>query len=104
MIDDRVSLAALDAATNDYESAVSVCSELNEFLNESLTEQDLFSIFRTLEAKGLVTAYRATSNGQLTALQSSASDSVAEIWFLTTAVGRQIVEAKWESTFGKASD
>lgn len=98
---DRVSLAALDAIANDYESAASVCDELSAFLGEALSEAKLFSVLRSLEAQGLVQAYRATPDNQTFApTPSSSSDPSSSVWFNATSEGRRLLEREWETAFG----
>ena len=99
---DSVSLAALDASTNDYESAATVCCELSAFLGKPTSETDLFAVLRSLEAQQLVKAYRATPDGKSMLLTvSSASDSPPAVWFSASSDGRALLEREWESTFGR---
>jgi hypothetical protein len=98
---DPISLAALDATANDYESAGSICAELSAFLGQPLSEAQLFSALRLLESLGLVEAYRAGSDGEaLVPAPSAASDSPSVVWFLATSEGRRVLEREWETTFG----
>ena len=102
---DRLSLAALDSAANDYESASSVCAEIAEFLNEPLSEEKLFSVFLALEAQGLLVAYRAGLAGlALVPTLSSEGDVPSEIWFLVSSEGREILYREWEPTFGQGGN
>ena len=98
---DPVSLAALDATANDYESAASVCGELSAFLRKPISEAELFSVFRSLEAHQLVKAYRAAPDGKsMSPTAPSASDSSLTVWFRASSEGRSLLEREWESTFG----
>jgi hypothetical protein len=98
---DPVSLAALDATANDYESAASVCGELSAFLGKPISEPELFSVLRSLEAQRLVKAYRAAPDGKsMLPTASSVSDSPSVVWFSASAEGRRLLEREWEPTFG----
>lgn len=90
---DSVSLAVLDATTNDFESAASVCGELSAFLGKPISEAELFSVLRSLEAQQLVKAYRAAPDGKsMLPTASSASDSPSAVWFSASSEGRRLLE------------
>ena len=98
---DRLPLAALDSAAIDHESVSSVCTEIAEFLGEPISEKKLFSVFRALEAQGLLVAYRAGSAGlALVPTQSRESDVPSEVWFRVSAEGREVLNREWERVFG----
>lgn len=97
---EKLTLAALDAAMDDYESVSSVRDEIAAFLGQAVSEESLFAAFRALEAQGLVQAHRVNPNNQtLVASSSTDQDAPDQIWFLATDKGRQIVDREWNRVF-----
>ena len=99
---ERLALAVLNSAMDDFESVQSVALELAALLGENVSEQDLLSVFRSLEAAGLVEAYRQ-SDGRLIPTESSEQDLPRDLWFLATFKGREIVNRSWDQVFGANS-
>jgi hypothetical protein len=100
-LDNKLALAALSSAMDDYESIESVQDQLCKFLGEIISEEMLFSAFCSLEAGGLVEAYRVGSDNRKMALISSKNGKIlADDWFLATDKGRRFVEKEWKQNFG----
>ena len=100
---DRLALVALSATKDDYESVQSVGSEIGKFLGRAVTEQELLSVFRSLEDAGFVEAYREADGG-LVPTRSSEKDLPEHLWFLATAKGREVVDRDWQQVFGARSE
>jgi hypothetical protein len=97
---DKLSLAALSTVMDDYESIESVHNQLCKFLGEVIPEENLFSAFCSLEAQGLVNAYRFSNDNRMMVLISSKTDKVLfDDWFLITDEGRRFVEKEWKQNF-----
>jgi hypothetical protein len=97
---EKLSLAALNSAMDDYESVNSVRDEIANFLGEAVSEESLFAAFRTLEGQGLVEAHRANPDNQrFVPTNSTDSDAPDGLWFLATEKGRQLVEREWHCVF-----
>lgn len=96
---DKLTLAALYAALDDYVSAIFMRDALASFLGEAVSEESLFAVFRSLEVQGLVEAYRKIDSQHLAPTALKENDGPDELWFRATPEGWKFVKLEWQRVF-----